>query len=158
MKEFTHQAFAPQFPRKVSAARVRRSVALARYMNEPAPLSNFSTGQLLAVFSAVLSDRILLFFLKEDSDLTIRTIAAIVQDHERESARVPKDLQLNLVSNLIVRLTKARSMPLPKQFEYAETLIRRCEFDDEFKLALKKALFDRKALQCEYLMIHPFQA
>ena len=158
MNQIQRQVFSPQFPRQVSTSAVRRSLVLAPYKTEPSPSLTFTTNQLLAVFCTCLNESILTVFLKKNTGFTLRVIKAIVEDHERENSRLVKDLQLNLLSNLIVQFTRSAGLPEAKQFNHAEELVRLCELDPAFKLEVKKALFDRQALQCKHLMLHPYHA
>lgn len=156
MNQIKRQLFAPNFPQQVNTSAVRRSLVLTPYKAEESPSRSFTTIQLIAVASACLNESVVAYFLKLNAGLTLRVIKAIVEDHERENARLPKDLQVNLVSNLVVQHTRAAGLPAASRYGHAENLVRQCEFDPVFKLEIKKALFDRQAIQSSHLMLHAY--
>lgn len=157
MRQIVRQIFAPQFPKSVSATAIRRSTTLAPYRELPSPSTVFSITQLMAVFCECLNEHILMVFLRKEPAFTFRVIKAILEDHIREAGRLPKDLQINLLTNLITQFTRAETQHASQRYSTAENLVRLCELDAEFKLLVKTTLFDKQSVLVDNLMVHTYK-
>lgn len=124
-----------------------------QFMKLPTVSKYFKTPQLLAILKQALGDRILQYFLQENSEATLHVAAHILDDHLRTDDVRPKDLQINLVVNTILSCVRAKNFPKANRYGYGENMVRYCNFDAQFKLGLKIAMFDCKAVDIPWLVI-----
>ncbi len=150
------QVFPTSFPRQVNATAIRRSDRYRQLLNRPSPSAHFSVAQILAVTAEALGEDLLQRMLQENLEVVLPVLSAIIEDHARDCGFRKKDLQVNLVSNVIGQLCHRAQKPAASLFAEAERLIAKWELEGEFKLAVRKALFDRQALLSRPLTIHNF--
>lgn len=151
MNIITRQCFTPDSIRAIRPSKTRLPSSLRPFLDAAVESTMFTIVHLLSIAYQVLNEKVLLVCLAENPTETIRTLGLVLEDHARYYDLKPKDLQLNLAVNLIVRLTRAQDMEPVKQFKYAEDLVRKCEFDSAFKLEIKQSMFDQQALQNRWL-------
>lgn len=149
----TRQCFTPESLRQIVPSRVRMPVALKPYIDCASESTMFTALQMLAIGCQVIGERALLAFLKISPSETFRTMGYILEDHARFHELKPKDLQVNLIVNLVVRLTRLRGLHPAQEFKYAEDMLRQLELDSVVKVEMKEAMFDRHALGARHLHI-----
>ena len=117
---FTRQVFTPQFPRQVGASRIRRNPVYAALLERPSPSAHFSMAQLLAVACEALGEALLQKILQEPTNAVVMVLGAIIDDHARSETTRQKDLQVNLIANLIVQLCNLQGMGQAARYAAAE--------------------------------------
>lgn len=153
MTDFVRQALTAETVQAIRAFDQTTGTTYKQYMNIPTTSRYFKTPQLLAILQVVLGERILTYFLKEDSERTFYVAGNVIDDHMRINQLRGKDLQVNLVVNIILQIVRAQNLPKANRFGYGENMVRTCKFDPQFKHALKVAMFDCKAIDLPWLVI-----
>jgi hypothetical protein len=112
----------------------------------------FTTVQILAAMEKVLGGQITQMFVITDRVTTVDIAAHVFEDHLREDHQA-KDLQLNLLVNIIKEIVENRSLPKASSCGQAEDLLRRCVLDIDTKYAVKCALFDQQNLFSPFIVV-----
>lgn len=102
---------------------------------------NFDTPQLIAALSLALGDRITQMLILTDRTSTIEIAAHVLEDHVSYTEAQPKDLQLNLLVNIIKEIAGNQCVGSNQIRRLAEDLLRRCALDVETHNAVKQVLF-----------------
>lgn len=159
MSDFSRKVFTSNDITGIRAHVVDIKDRYAAYIDLPSICKYVPTTiRLLAVLERVLGQDVLKVFLKENATSVLSIAAIIIDDHCRHDDIQPKDLQVNLVVNFTVRAVRLVNLPKAKRFNYGENLIRACQFDPQFKLAIKRSLFDYNALNLPNLVIARYHA
>lgn len=116
----------------------------------------YTTAQLLAALDKALGRQITQLFLTVDRDTTVDIAGHVLEDHAREDHE-PKDVQLNLLVNIIKEIVENKGHPRAALCHAAEDLLRRCVLDVDTKYAVKCALFDQQYLYNPMIVVirHP---
>lgn len=154
MIEFTRAQFSADQIRQMRRYASKLDPVYIPHKRHLVPSRIFSSAQVLAILQRVVGDTVTQIFLNENAPVTLEIGSRVLDDHVAgpESLK-PKDLQLNLIVNLIVQCVRSQNLPSARRYGYAETLIRKCKFDAVFKHQLKVAVFDNKALGLPWLVI-----
>lgn len=142
--------------RLISADELRREIRLGVIRPNPFKTKQLSKDEILRALSFILGDELLNIFKNENIEVLLEISEIILIDHLNNEELKPKDLQLNLVTNLIVRFVRAKNLPKANRFSYGENIIRKFKFDNIFKYLLKVAMFDNHALTSPALILMPF--
>lgn len=126
---------------------------LADYLAQTPARPGIAPELILAASVEALGPAVLGVFLTDNAEATLSTAGMIIEDHLRKEDLTPKDLQVNLVVNILVKCVRARNLPKEQRYVYGENLVRKCNFDNQFKLAIKKSLFDADAVNLPWLVI-----
>lgn len=153
MTPLERQSFTPESLRQIVPSRTRLPVSLKPYLNVASESPLFTGMQILAILNKALGEHVLLTFLAENCSQTYRTAGHVLDDHLRYADLRRKDLQVNLIVNLIVALTRAKNLHAALQFKYAEDLLRKLDLVSTVKVEMKEAMFDRQALTTPWLHI-----
>ena len=153
MTDFVRQTLSAEAVQAIRALDQTTGAEYKQFMKLPSASRYFKTPQLLAIMQQALGDRIATFFLTENAERALYVAAHILDDHLRTDDVRPKDLQINLVVNTILQCVRAKNLPKANRYGYGENMVRVCKFDMQFKLALKVAMFDCKAVDIPWLVI-----
>lgn len=104
---------------------------------------NFDTPQLLAALSLALGDRITQMLILTDRTSTVDIAAHVLEDHVSYTDGDLKDLQVNLLVNVIKEIAGNTVVGSNQIRRQAEEILRRCALDVETHHAIKSVLFDQ---------------
>lgn len=155
MSDFNRRQFTPDELRAIRRQKtswLKGHPMLGPHLNHPGS-QLFTIEQLLIILQLALGNTFLKVLLDTNAAVALQVARVILDDHLHEGDVSQKDLQVNLVVNCVVRLTRAQNLLLSRRFGYGEDLIRKGQFPAEFKLRIKEALFDQGALQSSSYMI-----
>lgn len=103
--------------------------------------------------SVALGDQITKLLITIDATSTVGVASSVLEDHVFQEDPNPKDLQLNLLLNVIKEIVMESNTPTANRSGRAEDIIRRCLLGTDFKLTLKKALFDDASVHSPYIQL-----
>jgi hypothetical protein len=131
---------------------VREHPLFRKYIGHPGS-KYFHTENYLAVMKEALGFTFCQVLFDLNPEVVLPVVRDILDDHMQDSDLPPKDLQVNLVVNCVVRLVRAKGLLQVQRYGYGEDIVRKGQFPAEFKLALKEALFDRNAINLSSYVI-----
>lgn len=113
---------------------------------------NFDTPQLLAALSLALGDRITQMLILTDRTSTVDIATHVLEDHVSYTDGDLKDLQVNLLVNIIKEIAGNTAVGSNQIRRQAEDILRRCALDVETHHVIKSVLFDQGVVNS--MMIH----
>ncbi len=153
----------PLFVRKVFSAddlltvnyrQVPTIEAYRPYLKEAINTPHCSTSRIVAILLVTLGEKAAKILLDEQPRVVLTMAGELIEDLLRGYGQLrEKDIQTSLVVNLVAQCAQAQPLSKLKRYQYAEDLIRRCDFDAGYKGVIKKALFDKDVLNSRHLVI-----
>jgi hypothetical protein len=159
MSVFTRARYAPSdvTPKELAndvPTRVAPQADYAHYTDVSTGHEHYPADLTLAGLDKALGSRITKLLLQSDAEATLHMGAQILADHAKVSkAHKAKDLQANLMVNVIKEVAEATAVAPPQRYSKCEDLLRRCSLDTDFKQLLREQLFDKNALNTPYIAI-----
>ena len=156
---FTRAQYAPSdvTPKELAqdvSARVNGHADYAPFMGVTTGHDTYPTDLTLAGMDKALGSRITRLLLQTHAESALHMGAQILADHAKASkSRKSKDLQANLMINVVKEVAEATSAHAAARFNTCEDLLRRCSLEPEFKLRLKEELFDKNAINTPYIAL-----
>lgn len=145
--------FERKFPDASDVANLRphRLIALTEFGSLLALLKRQSYGRFdadtvlagMITFLGLDSTR---YLMSIDPTKTVEVAGLVLNDHIDQTGLGQKDLQVNLLLNVIADLTRTAGVGKTQSFSHAENIVRKLDLPSEIKLKLKVKLFDESVL------------
>ena len=156
---FTRAQYAPSdvTPKELAqdvSTRVHDHADYAPFRSVLTGHEQYPTDLTLAGLDKALGTRITKLLLQTNAESTLHMGAQILADHAKASrTRKTKDLQANLMVNVVKEVAEATANHPAQRFSACEDLLRRCSLEPDFKLKLKQELFDNNAINTPYIAL-----
>lgn len=136
------------------STRVQGQSEYAPFTSVPTDVANYPADVTLAGLDKALGSRITRLFLQADAESTLHMGAQILSDHSKVAkSRKDKDLQANLIVNIVKEVAEATTHHPAQRFSACEDLLRRCSLEPDFKQRLKTELFNKNAINTPYILV-----
>lgn len=142
----------------IALLRPRRMMALTEY----GPLLTLLKRQIYGRYDAdtvvcamltFLGGEITRKLINVNPTKVVETAGFVLNDHVDESGLGQKDLQVNLILNIVVTLTREADVGKTQSYLHSENILRTLELPAEMKLKLKQKLFDDSVLFSDKIWI-----
>jgi hypothetical protein len=143
--EYTPAQAAAAELRAEAARRVASAVDYAQYTSVATGVPEYNATTVLAGLDQALGSRITRLLLQTDAESTLHIGAQVLAAHAEPDSK-GKDLQANLMVNVVKEIASSEDKPVGMRPKSAEDLLRRCTLEPDFKRILKKELIDNNAL------------
>lgn len=118
------------------------------------PNESLKNSDVLGLLLVLLSERVTMILLRNNTLKTMEVAHAILYYHLHYNDSVdPMDLQLNLVVNIIGQSLRQQIPVKVSRFHAGEILVVECDFPDDFKLLVRREVFDKQLLDSPHLVI-----
>jgi hypothetical protein len=154
MFDFHRQAFTGNEFQNLTDREIDHIPVYAPFAHLPIGSKRHSARDVLVIARRVLGDALVTQLIAFGHAEAVHTAAEIIDDHlymASESTR--KDLQMNLVLNIVKEIANVDGIHAAKRYEVADDLMRKLNLDPEFKRQLKSCLYDTNAISRSCLLI-----
>lgn len=164
MSMFERAAYSPA---QVTAEELKQAVPsrvapqpeYAQYTDVATGVDEYPADVTLAGLDQALGSRITRLLLTTDAESTLHVSAQVLADHAKKAKGRPRDLQANLMANVVKEMAQAdEDLPVNQRPKFCEDILRRCSLEADFKQKLKQELFDKQAVHTPYLCTLPMEA
>lgn len=138
-------------PADIQAVRPAKTPLMATLRKEVLMLQKqrygrFDAAQIIAAMLLTLGlDRVKIL-LGHDIVRVAEMAGLVINDHMQEDGIEPKDLQVNLLINIVAMLTRNAEVSKTNSFLHAENIVRTLDLPPQLKLKIKSKLFDESVL------------
>jgi hypothetical protein len=123
----------------------------------PVASKKHTAREVVVIARRTLGDDLLQRLLSLGHDEVLGVASEIIDDHLHSPDHLQnKDLQVNLVANVIKEISTEADVPTAKRCGYADELIAQLPLEQEFRGAIKKSLYDTGAIYRPWLQITRF--